>query len=171
MVVWIIGLSGAGKTTLATEIISKVRRTRSNVVLIDGDMIRDIFSNDLGHTLEDRRRNADRISRLCKLLDDQGIHVICAILSLFPESRLWNRENIKDYFEVFIDAPLESLIKRDVKGIYAKFQRGEIRNVAGMDIKFIKPECSDLVIKNQESVDVLMNYADQIANKIIESNL
>jgi len=171
MVVWIIGLSGAGKTTLATDVVSKVRKSYKNVVLIDGDMIRDVFGNDLGHTLVDRRRNADRISQLCKLLDDQGIHVVCAILSLFPDSRLWNRENIKNYFEVFIDAPLGNLIKRDVKGIYARFQRGEISNVAGMDIEFIKPDCPDLVIKNQKNIDVLMGYADQIAEKIIESNL
>ena len=99
MVVWIIGLSGAGKTTLAEKVVEKISSCKTNVVLIDGDMIRDVFGNDLGHTLEDRRQNADRICRLCRFLDNQGIHVVCAILSLFPESRLWNRENIKNYYE------------------------------------------------------------------------
>ena len=96
MVVWIIGLSGAGKTTLAEEVVAEVRREQENVVLIDGDMIREIFGNDLGHTLDDRRTNANRIYQLGKLLDSQGINVVCAILSLFPESRSWNRENIPD---------------------------------------------------------------------------
>ena len=86
MVMGIIGLSGAGKTTLATAIAKKVRQSKKNVVLLDGDVIRDTFGNDLGYTFEDRKQNAERISQLCKFLDDQGINVVCAILSLFPES-------------------------------------------------------------------------------------
>jgi cytidine diphosphoramidate kinase len=166
MVIWIIGLSGAGKTTLATEVYSQVRNTLSNVVLVDGDMIREVFGNDLGYTIEDRRCNADRISRLCKLLDDQGINVICAILSIFTESRSWNRENISNYYEVFIDVPVEELIKRDPKGIYKKFFSGEITNVPGLDIDFPRPENADLIIDNTNTNNVLLGYAKRIASTI-----
>lgn len=167
MVTWLIGLSGAGKTTLADAIVMKVRNAVPNVVLIDGDAIRDVFGNDLGHTLEDRRRNAERISRLCGLLDRQGIHVVCAILSLFRETRAWNRSNIRSYYEVFIDTPRERLIERDSKGIYGKFLRGEISNVAGMDIDFPLPESADLVISNIGTVEELLSHAQPIADVII----
>ncbi len=164
MVVWIIGLSGAGKTTLAEKVVEKIRSSKTNVVLIDGDMIRKVFGDDLAHTLEDRRQNADRICRLCKFFDEQGIHVVCAILSLFPESRLWNRDNIKNYYEVYIETPIEQLQKRDYKGLYKKFSEGKIKNVAGMDIEFIPPDNPNLTIKNNGSLDNLLTHANFLAN-------
>ena len=168
MVVWIIGLSGAGKTTLASKIVTEVQKETSNVVLVDGDVIRDIFGNDLGHTMADRRKNADRICQLCKFLEDQGINVVCAILSLFPESRLWNRNNLKNYYEVFIDSPVNELVARDSKGIYSRYKRGEISDVAGMDIDFPRPENADLIINNTESSDNLLSFAPTVVDKIME---
>jgi adenylylsulfate kinase len=91
--------------------------------------------------------------------------VVCAILSIFPETREWNRENIKNYYEVFIDVPLDILIKRDSKGIYRKYQNGEVVDVVGMDIKFSMPEKSDLVIKNIKSKKELLNYSKLIVEK------
>lgn len=170
MVVWIIGLSGAGKTTLANAVLKKVRIRKKNVVLIDGDLIRDLFDNDLSHTIEDRRINANRICKLCKFLDDQGIHVVCAILSLFPESRIWNRLNIKNYYEVFIQASINQLEQRDYKGLYYKYRQGLISNIAGLDIDFIHPENPDLTIHNNKTVKNLIAYSDDIANHIMDSN-
>ena len=168
MVVWIIGLSGAGKTTLAEEVVAQVRRVQRNVVLIDGDMVREAFGNDLGHTMEDRRINARRICRLGKLLSDQGIHVVCAILSLFPETREWNRANLENYYEVFIDTPMQDLVQRDSKGIYRRFSSGEIYDVAGMDLKFQRPDNADLIIDNANSREALLGFASTIAKMIIE---
>jgi len=170
MVLWIIGLSGAGKTTLANEIVAKVRESKTNVVLVDGDIIRETLGNDLGHTLKDRRQNADRICSLCKFLDDQGIHVVCAILSIFSESRRWNRENITNYYEVFIDISIEDLLIRDPKGIYKKYQTGEIFNVAGLDMKFPRPQNSDLIIQNSKSIKELLHHADFLSEKLIVSH-
>lgn len=169
MVVWIMGLSGAGKTTLARKVVEELRNSVSNVVLIDGDEIREMFGNDLGHTLADRRRNADRICRLGKFLDDQGIHVVCAILSLFPESREWNRNNLRDYYEVFIDTPLNDLKERDSKGLYARFARGEISDVAGLDLVFPLPD-AHLVIRNHGSRDALLGHAPLIADRVVRGN-
>ena len=95
--------------------------------------------------------------------------MVCAILSLFPESRSWNRENLKNYYEVFIDTPMQNLVERDSKGIYRRFNRGEIRDVAGMDIEFQRPENADLIIKNAHSIEELLGYAQPIAEKIIGS--
>ena len=104
MVVWIIGLSGSGKTTIANELYSKVRSEIKNVVKVDGDIIREMFQNDIGHSVEHRKRNADRISKLCKFLEDQGIVVICSILSAFQNSKDWNRQNFDSYYEIYIEA-------------------------------------------------------------------
>ena len=167
MVIWLIGLSGAGKSTLAKEIVARANRESNRTVLLDGDVIREIFGNDLGYSMEDRLKNAQRICQLGKFLDSQGFNVVTAILSLFPKSREWNRENIENYYEVFIDSPIENLIERDSKGLYAKYKRGEISEVAGMDIDFPKPEKADLVIKNISSKESLLNYAEPIIEKLL----
>ena len=169
MVLWLIGLSGTGKTTLAREVITGVNKETRNTILIDGDMIREIFGNDLGYSTEDRLLNAQRICQLGKFLDDQGINVVCAILSIFPETREWNRKNIENYYEVFIDTPIEVLIQRDSKGIYGKYKLGEITEVAGMDIKFPIPDNADLVIENSKSKEELLNYAKPIIAKLLQS--
>lgn len=166
MVVWIIGLSGSGKTTLSEEIASLLRKKNRTVAVIDGDAIREVFGNDTDYSLEGRRRNANRICALCGFLESQGIDVICAILSIFCESRLWNRENLKNYYEVFVDAPIEQLIQRDSKGLYGRYLRGEIKEVAGMDLSFPVPKEADLVIKNDGEQSELLKYSQRIADHV-----
>lgn len=169
MVVWIIGLSGSGKTTLAEKVVSDVRQKGHKVVLLDGDRIRELFGNDQGHDLEGRRVNAERICRLCGFLDEQGIDVICAILSIFPESRKWCRENLSAYHEVFIDAPLEQLVQRDSKGIYGRHLRGEISDVAGLDLAFPRPESPDMLISNSGSRQALLGHAGTIVDLLCDN--
>ena len=166
MVVWLIGLSGSGKTTLANEIVANINIESKNTILLDGDLIREIFGNDLGYSMEERLLNANRICQLGKFLDDQGINVVCSILSIFPETREWNRKNVRDYYEVFIDVPIEMLVERDSKGIYGKYNRGEISEVVGMDINFPIPDKVDLVIKNTKSKSDLLTYAKYIVKKL-----
>lgn len=163
MVMWIIGLSGAGKTTLAKAVVEEVRKRGKKVVLIDGDVIREVFGNDLGHSLADRRKNADRISRLCQFLSHEGIHVVCAVLSLFHESQIWNRENIVNYYQVFIDVPFDELVRRDSKKLYSRALKGEIENVAGVDIEFKPPSGSDRVIRNDRGIDGLLGEVKALA--------
>ncbi|MEZ4752935.1 MAG: adenylyl-sulfate kinase [Bdellovibrionota bacterium] len=165
MVVWLIGLSGAGKTTVGKELRNQIVDLGHNCVLLDGDIIREIFANDLGHSIADRKRNADRICQLCKHLSSQGINVVCAILSIFHESQAWNRKNMNDYYEVFIDAPLELVKKRDVKGIYKKVERGEISSVAGVDLEFPVPKSPNLILQNDFTEDV-SSMAKSILDKI-----
>ena len=164
MVIWIIGLSGAGKTTLANKVVKDLRDSKISTVLIDGDVIRDTFDNDLGHSIADRKTNADRISKLCQFLDNQNLNVICSILSLFPESREWNRKNINNYFEVFIDTPLEVAEERDEKGLYAKARKGELKNFTGIDSPYEPPETPDIHI---DTTKLSANdAAEQIAKKL-----
>lgn len=164
MVIWIIGLSGTGKTTLASQLVERVRQLNCKVVLLDGDLIRTLFGNDVDHTIEGRRRNAERLSVLSKYLADQGIHVVAAVLSIFPEWRRWNRENIPDYSEVYIKASMQTLLRRDIKNLYARASRGEIVNVVGVDIPFPEPENPDLVIENDVERLEFKEFTDRIMN-------
>ena len=100
MVIWVIGLSGSGKTTFANE-LHKSLNNEKNFIKIDGDVIRDLFQNDLGYEYQDRRKNANRIMKLSQFLANNGINVICSILSISQEDRIWNRENIPNYFKKF----------------------------------------------------------------------
>ena len=163
MVIWLIGLSGAGKTVIGQELFTLFKQN-NNCVFIDGDIIRDIFNNDLGHSLEDRKKNSRRISRLCHFLSRQNISVVCSILSISHEDQQWNRENIDNYYEVFIDVPLEVLLKRDTKGLYEKALKGEILDVVGVDIEFNDPPNADLVINNTGENSVI-----EIAKNIFKS--
>ena len=149
MVIWFIGMSGSGKTTLGREVVNQLRRFSPNTVFLDGDDVRAVCRHDRGehpYTVEGRRINAERITALCELLDRQGIHVVCCVLSIFPEMRSGHRQRFSDYFEVFMDAPLNVLESRDVKGLYASARRGQASNVVGMDIPFPRPEQADMVV-------------------------
>jgi len=150
MVIWIIGMPGAGKTVLGKALSNNLRKIYPNVVFIDGDIIRQLMGNDIGHTIEDRKKNSDRICKLCKLLDQQNIHVVCSILSIFHEAQNWNRKNYKQYFEVYIDVPMDVLMQRDQKELYSKVVKKEIFNVVGFDIPFTPPVKPDLIIKNDK---------------------
>ncbi|WP_461209863.1 adenylyl-sulfate kinase [Desulfocurvus sp. DL9XJH121] len=162
MIIWIIGLSGAGKTTLAQETVALARRRLANVALVDGDVLREVWGGDLGHTMEDRKRNADRLCRLCRYLESQGIHAVCAVLSLFEESRVWNRDNLGQYYEVYVRTPLNELKARDPKGLYARALAGEI-DLPGVSLPFAEPENSDLVIENTADRAALLAHASRLA--------
>ncbi len=162
MVIWIIGLSGAGKSTLARELVSKIRNDNQKVVLLDGDIIRSLFKNDVDHSIEGRRRNAERISMLSRFLANEGIHVVGAVLSIFPEWQDWNRENIPDYIEVYLKVSMETLLKREIKNLYGAALKGEIKNVVGVDIPFPEPTKSDLILDNERGRDEMREFVEQI---------
>ena len=166
MVIWLIGLSGSGKTTLAREVQRLTSSGGINTVVnIDGDKVRELYNNDLGHSLTDRKKNAKRICDLCKFLDEQNINVICSILSIFEESREWCKENLSDYREVFIDVPIKELERRDPKDIYKKYRNNEITGVAGLDIKFPVPRAPWLHIKNDQEIEYFLDYAKIISDE------
>ena len=163
MVVWIIGLSGTGKSTLAGHVVNRIRLSGKSVVLLDGDVIRTLFGNDVDHTMDGRRRNAERLSRISKFLSDQGVYVVAAVLSIFPEWRQWNRDNIEGYSEVYMRATMQTLLKRDIKNLYARALNGEISNVVGVDLPFPEPENPELIIDN----DIDLLDFDELTNKVI----
>jgi adenylylsulfate kinase len=154
MVLWIIGLSGVGKTTLARQVVESMRRHRDNVVLLDGDVIRALFPAEVDHTVAGRRRNAERLSALSKFLSDQGLHV--------PDWQEWNRRELADYTEVYLKASVDTLARRDIKNLYGPARRGEIPNVVGIDIAFPEPARPDLVIDNEADRGDLGEFVERV---------
>jgi adenylylsulfate kinase-like enzyme len=163
LVLWIIGLSGAGKTTLANAVVSKLRSEGKKIVVLDGDEVRKLYGDDLGFDLASRRVNSERIVALCEFLDRQGIHVVCSVLSLFPEHRDWCRNNLTGYFEVYVKASQDSLRGRDIKGIYEKYDAGKITNVAGLDIMFPVPTNPDTIIENDGQLEDFTNNRNYLS--------
>ncbi len=159
MVIWLIGLSGSGKTTVGKEVFRIWKKKSPQTIFLDGDEVRDIFSNEnysRDYTLKGRRLNAERISRLCLWLDNYNINIVASVLSVFPDMQDWNRKNFKKYFQVFLDVPMNILVKRDTKNLYKEALSGKIKNVVGVDIDFPKPKNSNLILtqtKSQMTVD------------------
>ena len=147
-VYWITGLSGAGKTTIGKMLYKKIRKKKENIFFLDSDEGRKIFNDKCGYTREERLDGAYRNARVCKMIADQGIDVICSTISMFDEVRRWNRENVENYLEVYLEVPLNVLIQRDQKGLYSKVQRGECKDVAGMDLELDIPKMPDIKIIN-----------------------
>jgi adenylylsulfate kinase-like enzyme/phosphohistidine swiveling domain-containing protein len=152
-VYWITGLSGAGKTTVGRELWRRLRTAGRSAILLDGDTVREVIAEDLGHSASNRRRSAMRNARLCRLLCGQGVDVVCPTISMFHEVQRWNRENIPGYCEVYLRVPMDELRRRDAKGIYAAAHRGELSDVVGLDVPAELPEAPDLVLDNFGALD------------------
>lgn len=147
MVIWLCGLSAAGKTTLCQALVRLVKPRLPHLVVLDGDIVREVMGNDLGYAEADRRIQIQRMQKMAKMLADQGLIVFVAALYSHPDLLAWNRRNIANYFEVYIRAPMELLQSRDPKGLYAKARAGAMHDVVGIDIPWHSPERPDLVLE------------------------
>lgn len=160
-VVWITGLSGSGKTTLSREFVNVLRNSGDQVVLFDGDELREVLSfdksNDKMFSRQSRLNLATQYANLCKLISSQGVTVVIATISLFNEIHEWNRLNLPNYFEVYLDVPLEILRKRDPKGIYKNFDEKRLDQIVGLDLEFDTPTSPDLTFKHADGVSAGSN--------------
>jgi adenylyl-sulfate kinase len=137
--VWFTGLSGAGKSTLAKLVEAELRARRLRVEVLDGDVVRTNLSKGLGFSKEDRDTNIRRIGWLCEVLSRNGVVAIAAAISPYHEIRDEIRGKVGRFVEVYVSAPLEVLAERDVKGLYKKALRGEIKNFTGVDDPYESP--------------------------------
>lgn len=157
-------MSGSGKTTLGRNIYKARKKENKFTVFLDGDHIREMFNNDIDHSIEGRFKNAERISNLCNYFDREGIDVVAAVLSIFPEWQEWNRKNFKHYYQIFLDVSLTTLISRDPKGLYKQAKNGKLQNFVGFDIEFPQPRDSDLVIDD----NIMSSGIDKTTSYILE---
>ena len=167
-VIWITGLSGAGKSTLAHEVVAKLRESDEAVVMLDGDELREVFgavaANAQNHGREGRLALAMQYAHLCRVIAAQGLTVVIATISLFREVHAWNRANLPGYFEVYLKVPVDELRRRDPKGIYRRFDAGELTHVAGLDLPIDEPEAADWIVEldPERTVTALAEELNQI---------
>lgn len=161
---WITGLSGAGKTTIGNYLYYILKQRQDNIILLDGDILKKIVADSCSYTKEDRHNRAFKYARLCKMLTDQGMVVICCTIAMFDDVRQWNRDNNRGYVEVFLDVPMEVLKNRDQKGLYSGLANGKIKNLSGMDVDAEFPKHPDIIIVNdgkksvKECVNTILDY-------------
>lgn len=147
-VVWLTGLSGAGKSTIANLVEKRLHALGRHTYLLDGDNVRHGLNKDLGFTEEDRVENIRRVAEVAKLMVDAGLIVLTAFISPFRAERQMAREILNDgeFVEVFVDTPLAVAESRDVKGLYKKARSGQLKNFTGIDSPYEAPEAAELVI-------------------------
>jgi len=136
---WFTGLSGAGKSTISGMVEKELRRRRVKVEVLDGDVVRTHLSKGLGFSKEDRDINIRRIGWVCEVLSRNGVCAIAAAISPYRAVRDEIRSHIANFVEVYVEAPIEVLADRDVKGLYKKALAGEIRNFTGIDDPYEPP--------------------------------
>ncbi|MDY6801760.1 MAG: adenylyl-sulfate kinase [Bacteroidota bacterium] len=164
LVIWISGLSGSGKTTIAKALEIQLHRKGYLTKLLDGDNVRTGINNNLGFSETDRKENIRRIAEVSKLFKDGGVILINCFISPTKEIRDQAKMIIgeKDFFEIYVNTPLEICEQRDEKGLYAKARAGLIKNFTGIDSPYEEPENPSVEIKTTEM------SVEEATNKILK---
>ena len=157
--IWMTGLSGSGKSTVANMLAKRLRAVGARVEILDGDVVRTNLSKGLGFSKEDRDTNIRRIGFVCNILSRNGVFAIAAAISPYKAVRDEVRAAAGDFVEVFTDCPLETLVERDAKGLYKKALAGEIKNFTGVSDPYEPPE----------SPEVRLDSSQQTAEESTES--
>jgi bifunctional enzyme CysN/CysC len=163
-VLWLTGLSGAGKSTIANCVEKLLTAAGRHTYLLDGDNVRHGLNKDLGFTAQDRVENIRRVAEVSRLMVDAGLIVLVSFISPFRSERRMARELFApgEFFEVFVDTPLAEAERRDVKGLYKKARRGELKNFTGIDSPYEPPESPEI------RIDTTALNPAQAADEIIE---
>ncbi len=164
-VIWITGLSGAGKSTIAQGLAKTLSSGTNSVHILDGDELRTTICKDLGFSEADRKENVRRASEAAKKFINKGYTVIAALISPYSEDRQKVREMFEkgQFIEVYIDTPIEVCMQRDPKGLYAKAMNGDIKNFTGIDSPYQEPSNPEIRITTQsnspdQSIGIIIDY-------------
>jgi len=142
---WFTGLSGSGKTTIAIPIAQFLRDRGLKVERLDGDIVRQHLTRDLGFSKEDRDQNIERVTFVAKLLTRNSVAVLCSFISPYRARRAKSRQEIGEFIEVYVKCSVEECARRDVKGLYAKAFAGEIADFTGVSDPYEEPENPEIV--------------------------
>ena len=163
LLIWFTGLSGSGKSTLAVQLEALLHQRGFKTYLLDGDNVRSGINKDLTFDATGREENIRRIGEIAKLFLDAGVILIASFISPFQKDRDRIKELVgsKHYFEVYVDCPVEVCESRDVKGLYKKARKGEIKEFTGISSPYEVPQNPDLIIPSsdmpiQESINLLL---------------
>ena len=164
---WMTGLSGAGKTTIANLLAETLIRRGEKVEILDGDVVRTNLSKGLGFSKEDRETNLMRIGFVCRLLSRNGAIAIAAAISPYDYIRKNLRKDDENFVEVYVNAPIEKCIERDVKGLYKKALAGEIKQFTGIDDPYEAPEDAEIEVHTdketvEESVEFILRRMEEL---------
>ena len=162
-ILWFTGLSGAGKSTIANMVEARLHARGVHTALLDGDNVRHGLNKDLGFTAADRVENIRRVGEVARLMTDAGLIVLCSFISPFRAERRLVRDTAAEgeFIEIFVDAPLETAIARDPKGLYKRALAGEIKNFTGVDQPYEAPEAPELVLHSAQS------SPEALANRVV----
>ena len=166
-VIWLTGLPCSGKTTLSKKVEEYFRENDLSIQRLDGDVVRETVSRDLGFSKRDRDRNIERISYIAQMLSHNGVHVVSAFVSPYQEMRDFARSLCmhSHFMEVHIDCSIEKCKERDVKGMYAMAERGKIADFTGVQDPFEIPQCPEVVVNTEkesvgESLQKIITYIE-----------
>jgi adenylyl-sulfate kinase len=163
---WFTGLSGSGKTAIARQVEQELRGRGLKVERLDGDIVRQSLTRDLGFGKEDRDKNIERVTFVAKLLTRNGVAVLCSFISPDRERRAKSRQEIGEFIEVYVECPVGICAERDVKGLYAKAFAGEMENFTGVSDPYEAPENPEILCHTaqetlEESTAKVIAYLEQ----------
>lgn len=153
LVVWLTGLSGSGKSTIADHLEQYLFKKGIHTANLDGDLLRTGLNKDLGFSEEDRSENIRRIAEISKILSDNGLVVIAAFVSPFSKDRNLVKKTVgeENFIEIFVQTSIEECERRDVKGLYSKARKGDLKNFTGIDSPYENPINPDLIIDTEKT--------------------
>ncbi len=163
---WFTGLSGSGKTTVALEVEKKLKEKGCKVERLDGDVVREHLTRDLGFSKEDRDENIRRNSFVAHLLTRNGVICLCCFISPYRKARQDVRELIVDFVEIYVNAPLEVCEKRDVKNLYSKARKGKLSEFTGVSDPYEEPDNPEIELRTdretvEQSADKVIAYLEE----------
>lgn len=165
-VLWITGLSGAGKTTIGDLVFKELNKEFTKIKKLDGDLLRrklNLKRNKKTFTVAHRKKNGAMYSKICKDYENKGYFVIISVMALYNEVYKKNKKAFKNYVDVYLQVPIKELIKRDPKKLYKKFFQKKIKNIAGLDLKFDEPKNCKIKVNWNKKISSI-----SIKNKIIK---